>query len=44
MFGSTFVEFILDRIDFINIDLIRIDFEVKWFMFGSSSKSDSNRK
>ena len=29
VFGSTFVELILDRIDFIRIDLIRINFEVK---------------
>ena len=44
MFGSGFVELILDRIDLIGIDLVRIDFEVKWFMFGSSSKSNSDRK
>ena len=44
MFSSAFVELILDRIDLGGIDLARIDFEVKWFMFGSSSKSDSNRK
>ena len=44
MFGFAFVELILDRIDFDRIDLIRIDFEVKWFIFGSSSKSDSDRK
>ena len=29
VFGSTFVELILDRIDFVEIDLVRIDFEVK---------------
>ena len=44
VFGFTFVELILDRIDFDRIDLIRIDFEVKWFIFGSSSKSDSDIK
>ena len=44
MFGSIFVELILDRIDFVGIDLGRIDFEVKWFMFGNFSKSDSDIK
>ena len=49
MFGSTFVELILNRIDFVGIDLVgidlvRIDFEVKWFMFGRISKSDSDIK
>ena len=29
VFGSTFVELILDRIDFVGIDLVIIDFEVK---------------
>ena len=29
VFDSTFVKLILDRIDFIGIDLIRIDFEIK---------------
>ena len=44
VFGSVFVELILNRIDFIKIDLIRINFEAKLFMFSSSSKSDSDRK
>ena len=44
MFGSNFIELILDRINFVVIDLVRIDFEVKWFIFGSSSKSDSDIK
>ena len=38
MFGSVFVELILGRIDF-----VRIDFKIKWFIFGSSSKSNSDR-
>ena len=29
VFGSAFVELILDRIDFVRINLVRIDFEVK---------------
>ena len=29
VFGSAFVELILDRIDFVGINLVRIDFEVK---------------
>ena len=29
VFGSAFVELILDIIDFVGIDLIRIDFEIK---------------
>ena len=29
VFGSAFVELILDRIDFVRIDLGRIDFEIK---------------
>ena len=29
VFDSAFVKLTLDRIDFISIDLIRIDFEVK---------------
>ena len=29
MFGPAFVELILDRIDFVGIDLVRINFEVK---------------
>ena len=37
MFGSTFVELILDR-----IDLVKIDFKVMWFMFSNSPKSDSD--
>ena len=44
MFGFTFVELILDIIDFDGIDLVIIDFEVKWFMFGSTFRSDSDRK
>ena len=40
MFGFIFVELILDKIDFVIIDLVRINFEVKLFMFGSFSKSD----
>ena len=44
MFNSTYVELILDRINFVEIDLIRIDFDVKWFIFGSSSKSDYDIK
>ena len=44
MFSCTFVKLILDKIDFIEIDLVKIDFEVKLFIFGSSSKSDSNKK
>ena len=39
MFDFTFVELILDRIDFVGID-----FEIKWFMFDSSSKNDYGRK
>ena len=37
--SACLLELILDKIDF-----VRIDFKVKWFMFGSSSKSDSNIK
>ena len=44
MFGSAFIELILDKIDFVEIDLVRIDFEIKWFMFDNSSKSDSDKK
>ena len=44
MFGSAFVKLILDIIDFVEIDLVRIDFKAKWFMFGYSIKIDSNRK
>ena len=44
IFGSTFVELILDRIDFIGINLIRIDFEINWFIFGSFVKNDFNKK
>ena len=44
MFDSIFVELILDRIDFIGINLVRIDFEKKRFMFSSFSKSDYNIK
>ena len=44
VFGSAFVKLILDRIDFIKIDLVRIDFEIKLFMFSNSSKSNSDRK
>ena len=44
MFGSAFTELILNRIDFVRINLIRIDLEVKWFMFGSFFKSDSDIK
>ena len=29
VFGSTFIKLILDRIDFVVINLVRIDFEVK---------------
>ena len=39
IFGFAFVELILDIINF-----VEIDFEVKWFMFGNSSKSDYNKK
>ena len=39
MFDSTFIELILHRIDF-----VRIDFEIKLFMFSNSSKSDCDRK
>ena len=44
MFGSIFVKLILDTIDFSGIDLARINFEIKWFMFDNTSKSDSDRK
>ena len=44
VFGSAFIELILDIIDFIKIDLVRIDFEIKLFIFGNSFKSDSDRK
>ena len=44
MFGSIFIELILDRINFIGIDLVKIDFEVKWFIFKNFSKSDSDIK
>ena len=44
MFGFIFVKLILNRINFVEIDLVRIDFEIKWFMFSSSSKSDSDKK
>ena len=44
VFGYVFVELILDRIDFSRIDLVRINIEIKWFMFGSTSKSDSDIK
>ena len=33
VFGSAFVKLILDRIDFIKIDLVRIDFEIKLFIY-----------
>ena len=33
MFGSTFIELIIDRVDFVKIDLVRIDFEIKWFIY-----------
>ena len=36
VFGSAYVELILYGINF-----VRINFEVKWFIFGSSSRSDS---
>ena len=39
VFDFTFVELILDIINF-----DRINFEIKWFMFGSTFKSDSDRK
>ena len=39
-----FVELILGRINSVRINLVRTDFEIQWFMFGSSSKSDSDRK
>ena len=44
MSSSAFVELILDEIDFVRIDLIKIDFKVKWFIFCSSFKSDSDKK
>ena len=44
MFDSAFVELNLDRIDLVKIDLARIDFEIKWFIFDSSSKSNYDRK
>ena len=44
VFGSTFVKLILDIINFVEIDLIRINFEIKWFIFDSSFKSIYNRK
>ena len=44
VFDSVFVKLILDRIDFVRIYLVRNDFEVKWFMFGNSSKGDFDRK
>ena len=44
VFGSTFIELILDIIDFSKIDLARINSEIKWFMFDNISKSDFDRK
>ena len=44
VFGSIFIELIIGRIDFVGINLARIDFEVKWFMFDSLSKSDFDIK
>ena len=29
MFGSIFIELILDKINFVRIDLVKIDFEAK---------------
>ena len=42
--SSTFVKLILDRNNFIEINLVKINFEEKWFIFDNSSKSDSDRK
>ena len=40
-----FVEFIiLDRINFIGIDLVKINFEIKLFMFSNFSKSNFDKK
>ena len=44
VFSFTFIELILNRIDFVEIDLVRITFEVKQFMFDSFSNSDSDKK
>ena len=44
MFSSVFIVLILERINFIGIDLIRINFKIKWFMFNNSFKSNFDRK
>ena len=33
IFGIAFIELIIDIINFIEINLVIIDFEVKWFIF-----------
>ena len=43
VFGSWFIKLILERINFVRIDLIKIDFKAKQFIFGISFKSDSDR-
>ena len=40
VFEIAFIELILDRIDVVGIDLVIIDFEVKWFIFSNFSKKD----
>ena len=42
--GSAFIELILHKIDFDGINLVRINFEAKLFMFNSLSKSDYDKK
>ena len=44
MFSSAYVELILGRINSVKINLIRIDFEIKWFIFDSSSKNNYDIK
>ena len=39
-----FIKMILDIIDFIKIDLVRIDFEIKLFIFDSFFKNNLDRK
>ena len=34
-FDFDFIELIMDRIDFVEIDLVKINFKVKWFMLGN---------
>ena len=41
--GNLTTSYMFDS-DFIKLILYRINFKIKWFIFGSSSKNDSDRK